>query len=458
MPLTVWLRDRIGHKTLYILSLAVFTGGSLLCALSWNLPTMVFARVIQAAGGGALTPTGMAMITEVFDPRERGKALGFWAMGAVTGPAFGPTVGGYLTKYFGWPSIFLVNLPIGILGILLAVAVLKLDKPAEKDSHKPFDAWGFSFLAAFLVSLLLALSKGETDGWTSQFILGCVAVSFVSFVLFLVAEQSAENPIVELELLKVPVFTATLVLTAARSLVLYGGTFLLPVFLENFRGLDEVESGLLLLPGPLLMAVLMPITGRMADKFGPRYLCTFGFVGLGLFFFLYRTIDMDTSTWGIIYPTLIRGLGISLLIAPLTATAMNALPTRKAGMASSMMNLIQQVGGSMGIAALGLVLHRRTTFHLAIAGANLNDQSSAYHRALAGLIQFARNLGLSHADSGLAAHTLLATQVAKVAQVHAFQDTFLVGAVLVVISMIGLFYLPTRPIHGRPGAEPIAME
>jgi EmrB/QacA subfamily drug resistance transporter len=451
MPLTSWLRDRVGHKVLYTWSLVVFTVGSVLCGIAWNLPALVLARVIQAAGGGALTPTGMAMITEVFDPKERGKALGFWAMGAIMGPAFGPTIGGYLTKYFGWPSIFMINLPIGILGIWFALKILKSDKPAEEAPRRPFDTWGFAFLATFLVAFLLGLSKGESEGWTSHLVLACAAISFVSFWLFLAAENSAENPIIDFELLKIPVFSATLVLTASRSVVLYGGTFLLPVFLQSYRGLDEVESGLLLLPGSLFMGLLMPITGRLGDKVGPRYLGIAGFLLMGLFFFQYRHLDVDTSNWDIVMPTMVRGLGIALLIAPLTATAMNAVPTRKAGMASSMMNLIQQVGGSVGIAVLGLVLHRRTAYHLGVAGANMSVDSSAYAESLARVAARAHELGLSHVDSFKTAGAMIGGQITRIASVHAFQDSFLVGAYIVIVSMLGLYFMPTKPVHGHGG-------
>jgi DHA2 family multidrug resistance protein len=452
MPLTTWLRDRVGHKALYTWSLIVFTTGSVLCGIAWNLPTLVLARVIQAAGGGALTPTGMAMITEVFKPEERGRALGFWAMGAIMGPAFGPTLGGYLTKYFGWPSIFLVNLPIGLAGVFFAIKILKPDRPHADTPPKAFDAWGFGFLAAFLVSFLLGLSKGESEGWTSHLVLTCGALSLVSFVLFLSAEKSASNPIIDFDLLKSPVFSSTLVLTASRSVALYGGTFLLPVFLQSFRGMDEVESGLILLPGSLLMGLLMPITGRMGDKIGPRYLGIAGFLLMGLFFYQYRYLDMDTSNWGIIFPTLVRGVGIALLIAPLTATAMNAVPTRKAGMASSMMNLIQQVGGSLGIAILGLVLHRRTVHHLSHSGANLN-LGGAYHDALTHLAERAHELGLSKAMSYSVANSAIGGEIVKIASVHAFQDAFLVGAFIVIVSMAGVYFLPTKPVHGHGGLE-----
>lgn len=456
MPLTAWLRDRIGHKQLYVASLVVFTAGSVLCGLAWNLPLLVFARVIQAVGGGALTPTGMAMITETFEPHERGRALGFWGMGAVMGPAFGPTVGGYLTKSFGWPSIFLINLPIGILGVILATNLLKPDKPSH-NQHRPFDAWGFVFLGIFLISFLLGMSKGESEGWTSSFIITCGIFSVIGFTGFLLVESLIPNGIVDLELLMDPTFAACFVLTAVRSVALYGGIFLLPVFLQNFKGLDEVESGLLMLPGSLLMGLLMPVTGRMSDKISPRTMSLVGLLSLALFFFEYRTLDMDTTNWGIVWPTLIRGIGIALLIAPLTATAMNAVEKSKAGMAASMLNIIQQVGGSVGIAALSLGLHRRATYHLSLVGASASNSSPAYKFAFQNIMSRAHEMGHSHLESARLAAIYLGQQLARAASVTAFQDAFLMTAIVVFLSSVFVFFLPSSPAR-RQSAEPIHME
>jgi MFS transporter, DHA2 family, multidrug resistance protein len=457
MPLTAWLRDRIGHKALYIWSLVIFTGGSVLCGMAWNLPVLIFARVIQAVGGGAITPTGMAMISETFEPHERGRALGFWGMGAVMGPAFGPTVGGYLAKNFGWPSIFLVNLPVGIMGVFLALRILRGDRP-EHHAHRPFDTGGFLFLGLFLVGFLLVMSKGESEGWTSTYIIICAIAAFIGFFGFLVVETIVPYGIVDLKLLTNPVFTSCFVLTATRSIALYGGTFLLPIFLQNYKGYDEVESGLMLLPGSLLMGVLMPFAGRLGDKLSPRLMGFIGFTLLGFFFFQYRTLDLDTSDWGIIVPTLIRGVAIAMLIAPLTATAMNAVSNKNAGMASSMLNIIQQVGGSVGIAVLSMVLHRRTVYHLSIIGANVSRSTPAYREAASRIIATSHDLGYNHAESVMVAATSIGQHIAQYAGVLSFQDSFLVGALLTFMALVGVLWLPNKTIQRPKGAVVIHHE
>lgn len=456
MPLTAWLRDRMGHKQLYMLSLFVFTLGSLFCGIAWNLPTMIFARVIQAIGGGAITPTGMAMITETFEPHERGKALGFWGMGAVMGPAFGPTVGGFLTKSFGWPSIFLVNLPIGIIGIFLAYKILLEDKP-HPSNHRPFDFSGFLFLGLFLISFLLGMSKGESEGWTSTYVVTCGIFAFIGLFGFLLVESLVQNRIMDLSLLKHPVFAACFSLTAVRSIALYGGTFLLPVFLQNFKNLDEVESGLILLPGSLLMGLLMPITGRLGDKLSPRLMAFIGFALMAIFFYQYRNLSVETSNWNIIFPTLIRGVGIAVLVAPLTATAMNSVPKKQAGMASSMLNIIQQVGGSIGIAFLSLILHRKSTYHLNHLASEMSNTAPTLQNTVRGIFTRAHELGYTYSDSIRVASATLGKFIAKSASVMAFQDAFLVGSFITFMSLFLVFLLPNKSIVNK-NPEPLHLE
>jgi DHA2 family multidrug resistance protein len=301
------------------------------------------------------------------------------------------------------------------------------------------------------------MSKGETEGWGSRYILTCAAIAGVSLTGFLLVESLVEHGIMDLHLLKRPVFAACFLLTAVRSVALYGGTFLLPVFLQNFKGLDEVESGLLMLPGSLFMGLLMPFTGRLSDKVSPRLLAFIGFCLLAVSFFNYRTIDVDTSDWGIIMPTMFRGLGIALLIAPVTATAMNAVPKHMAGMAASMLNVIQQVGGSIGIAILGLTLVRRTKYHLNLVGSAVSMDSPAYKTAFKNVFHRAHEIGHSNMESMRIAAVSVGTHVAKAASVRAFQDSFIVGGVVVLLALFCVFFLPSKPAT-RSSAEPIHLE
>jgi DHA2 family multidrug resistance protein len=457
MPLTAWFRDRVGHKALFIASLVVFTGGSVLCGMAWNLPALVFARVIQALGGGAITPTGMAMISEEFPPAERARALGYWGMGVIVGPAFGPTLGGWLTAVFGWRSIFLINLPIGILGVLLAAAVLKPDRP-HADQHRPFDVWGFGFLSVFLIAFLLGLSKGEHEGWTSAYLTTCAILSVVGFVGFLTVESIIPYRIVDITLFRYPVFSACLAVTVVRSVALYGGVFLLPLYLQQLRGLDEIDSGVLMLWGSLLIGIMMPISPKLMDWFGAKAVTIAGLLGVALFMYMLRDIDVNTSISHVIWATLVRGLGIGLMFTPVTAVALNSVPKRSAGMASSMLNLLQQVGGSVGIAVLATVLSHRVKFHLAVFGAAVSPDSPMFREAFRRVAAHAHALGYSHAESARIAFTSVGRAVATAAQAAGFGDSFLFGTLIVLVGMSAAFLLPNRVTKLSQEEQLAAME
>jgi EmrB/QacA subfamily drug resistance transporter len=443
MPLTAWFRDRVGHKSLFIVSLIVFTVGSILCGVAWDLPSLVFARVIQALGGGAITPTGMAMISEEFPPHERAKALGYWGMGVIVGPAFGPTLGGWLTQVFGWRSIFLVNLPVGIIGVLLASAVLKYDRP-HPDTHRPFDVWGFGFLSVFLVSFLLGLSKGEHEGWTSAYVVTCAILSVIGFTGFLLVESLVPYRIVEIGLFRYPVFAACMAVTVVRSVALFGGVFLLPLYLQQLRGLDETDSGILLLWGSLLIGVMMPISPKLMDLFGPKIVTIAGLLGVALFMFMLRDINVNTSLSDVILATLVRGIGIGLMFTPVTAVALNSVPKHNAGMASSMLNLLQQVGGSVGIAVLATVLSHRVKFHLDVFGGAVSPTSPIFQESYRRVSEHAHALGYSHTEAAKIASISIGRSVATAAQSAAFGDAFLVGMVIVVIGVSAAFLLPSK--------------
>jgi DHA2 family multidrug resistance protein len=443
MPLTAWLRDVVGYRVLYISSLVVFTLGSVLCGFAWNIPSMVVSRVIQAFGGGAITPTGMAMISEEFPPAERAKALGYWGMGVIVGPAFGPTVGGWLTKDFGWRSIFLVNLPIGIIGVIWALRVLTRDRPA-KGTTRPFDYWGFLFLSIFLLFFLLGISKGEHDGWYSNFILSCFGISIVGFVAFLLVESILPYRIIDLELFKIPVFSACMAVTVVRSVALFGGVFLLPLFLQQLCGFDEIASGLIMLPGSLVIGIVMPLTPRFINLLGTQLLTIMGLVAVAIFMIMYRNIDVNTSIWDIVMPTIIRGIGIGLLFTPVTAAALNSVPTYKSGMASSIMNIVQQVGGSLGIAILATVLSHRIKFHASVFAVGLSPHSAVYQKSVGRMMEHAHTLGFTHAESLRLAMGGIFKALGISAQVAGFQDAFLFGAYIVALGVFAAFLLPRR--------------
>ena len=377
MPLTNWLKNRIGFFNLYIGAISLFTIGSLLCALSTNLDSLLVARVIQALGGGAMAPTSMAIISYVFPARVRGAVLGWWGLGNLVGPALGPTLGGILTEKFGWPSIFYINLPIGIITVVLAFQYLGVLRKQPK-LKLPFDLTGFVALTIFLVCLQYGIARAEVIGITSPEILATLGVAVAALIFFIWIDKHKKDPIMDLGLFTNYSFVSCILVTISRSAALFGGLFLMPFLLQEQMGFSEGISGLLILPNSIFMAALMPFAGRWSDKHGSREISMLGIALLAVSMYLFARLDRGSSITGVIIVMTVRGLGMGLLLAPLNAATLSAVRPSEVTMASSISTLMQQVGGAIGIAVLAIVTQAAYNKHVLSGMANI----PAHHMAL----------------------------------------------------------------------------
>lgn len=356
MPLTNWLKDKIGLYKIYLISICVFITGSLLCGLAPNLSLLLSARIIQALGGGALTPVALAMLSSVFNQKERGSVMGLWGLGVVVGPALGPTLGGFLTQYFGWPSIFFVNIPFGVLALILSVIFLK--KIGEKtDKAPPFDATGFIFFTVFIILFQYSIARIEKVGFNTAELYITFFISLISLYIFIKTERKKENPLLDLSLFGNGGFVAGILVTVVRSIALFGGLFLLPFLLQSLLGYTEVQTGLLLLPASAAIALLMPVSGKWSDKHGARLISVSGLILIAVSTFGLGLIHKGSSIAAIIIPMVIRGAGLGLLFSPVSAAIINAVPNEKSATASSFYSLFMQIGGSIGISLIA-VLHQ----------------------------------------------------------------------------------------------------
>ncbi len=356
MPLTNWLKDKIGLYKMYLISIGVFLAGSLLCGLSPNLTFLLPARIIQALGGGALTPVALAMLSSVFDENERGKVMGWWGLGVVVGPALGPTLGGFLTQYFGWPSIFFVNLPFGVLAFILSVKYLK--EAGKKTGDAPrFDMGGFIFFTLFIILFQYSIARIEKIGFRSAELYITFAVSLASLYLFIRTEKKKEHPLLDLSLFESGGFVAGILVTVVRSVALFGGLFLLPFLLQGLLKYSELQTGLLLLPASAAIALLMPVSGKWSDKHGARLISIAGLILIAVSTFMFGLLHTGSSITAIIIPMVLRGAGLGFLFSPISAAVINSVPNEKSTTASSYYSLFMQIGGSIGISIIA-VLHQ----------------------------------------------------------------------------------------------------
>ncbi len=349
VPASAWLGDRFGLSRVYNVALLAFAAGSALCGLAWDLNSLVTFRILQAIPGGVLPVITLTMLYRIV-PRDRiGTAMGLYGLGIVFAPAIGPTLGGYLVEYVDWRLIFFVNVPIGILAVVAAALVLPV---FPVHAGRRFDVLGFSTIAGGLFALLLALSKGQSWGWDSYRILGLFIFGVLSLAFFVVIELEVADPLLDLRVFRYWSFTHSLLLTAVVSVVLFGVLFYIPLFLQEAQGWGAFDTGLVLLPQALVMAVLLPIAGGLYDRIGPRWLVAIGLTIAASATYRMQVMNLDTSREQIMWWLVWLAAGLALAIMPITAGGLAAIPTVQVGGASVVNNVVRQISASLGLAVL----------------------------------------------------------------------------------------------------------
>ena len=440
VPFSAWLGDLLGFKRLYILAMGAFVLGSLLCSLAWDLNSLIVARVIQAVGGGMIMPTTMAMIFRMVPRNQFGAAMGIFGIALLMAPAIGPTLGGYLVEYVDWRWIFTINLPVGVIGILLSLFVL----PEFRAPHPGRLDWAGGLAAAGgLFCLLLAFTKGSDWGWADEKTVLLFTVSFFAFILFVYIELTTEKPLLSLAVFRYRSFTLANLMVVVVSIVMFSGLFFLPLFLQSFRGLGAMETGLLLMPGALVSGLMMPVTGRLFDRVGPRPLALVGILMLIVISWLFHFLNLATATGTIILWNVLRGVVMPLSMMPAQTAAMVDIPTELVGRASAMTNIIQRVASSFGIAVLTSVLTTRQALHGAWLAWTVTPANAA---AMNALTRAGAMMGGGTRGRGLAL-AFLQGQALKTGFVNGIDDVFLITAGFTVAALIPAFFLR----KGRPG-------
>lgn len=378
-PVTGYFCDVVGTRRMYLLSLAAFTAGSALCGVAWSNDSMILFRIIQAIGGGLIIPVTMTIVYNNFPPAERNMALGIWGISAMVAPAVGPTLSGYLVEYWDWRLIFTINIPVGIAGYVLAALILR-ETALHKDTK--FDIFGFITSAVGLFCLLLALSEGVDDGWTSPYILMLFYIAVASLILFILIELHHDNPIMDLTLFKERNFACSSIIIFLGCVGLFGGIFLIPLYMENLRDYSAMKTGIFMLPAAVASGLMMPVAAKLADRFGAKPVVIIGVFLLALSCLPFVSLDMDTTVGTIEIVMIMRGIGLGLFMMPATVLGMNKVPFHKISRASSLNNTIRQISGSLGIALLSTILQKRQIYHQAANAVNINVSSDAFKSTL----------------------------------------------------------------------------
>jgi MFS transporter, DHA2 family, multidrug resistance protein len=452
LPMTGWLASFMGRKRLLMFSVVGFTASSFLCGLAPTLWSLIVFRVVQGATGGALQPLSQAVLLEAFPPHERGKAMGFWALGIVVAPILGPVLGGWLTDSYSWRWVFYVNIPVGIASIVMTKLYI-FDPPYLRRDTQKVDYWGIGMLVVGIGALQIMLDKGQQEDWfSSSLITACAVISSITLVALVVHELTTEHPIVDLRVFKERSYAVGVFLMTVVGFVLYGSLVLLPIMLQTLLGYPSLQAGIAMAPRGMGSFVMMPITGLMTGRFDPRKLLTVGLiVGGGTLIWLSR-VNLQAGYWDFFWPQLIQGAGLSLLFVPLTTVAMDAIPRERMGNATSLFNLMRNIGGSIGIAVTGTMVARHQQVNIAIMGSHVTamdpETQTMFAQLRAGFIAAGSDLVTATNRAYGALFGLVQQQAAIVSFVGLFE---LLG--FIFFALLPLVLLMKRP---RTGAGPMA--
>jgi MFS transporter, DHA2 family, multidrug resistance protein len=452
LPVSGWLATRFGRKRFYMTCVALFTVSSFLCGIAPNLASLIFFRVLQGIGGGGLAPSEQAILADTFPPAKRGVAFAVYGMAVVLAPAIGPTLGGFITDTYSWRWVFFINVPVGIVSLLLSNRVVQ-DPPHLAEMRKrvgPVDYIGLGLIAVGLGSLEVVLDTGQEHDWfASNAITFYAVVAAAALLTFVIWEWRHEHPVVEVKMLRDRNFAVANLMMLVLGITLYGTTVLLPQYLQVWKGWSAQDAGMVLSPGGITVICLMPLVGQLVSRVDARYLIAFGFSAVSVALYhmsrtLYPGIDFHTAMLLRIY----QSIGIAFLFVPINTIAYVGVPPSKSNQVSGIINLSRNMGGDIGIAIVTTLIARRSQRHQADIVANVHPGDPHLLERLQGIAQALQHGGIAAAQSTKLAVAAVYREVIVQAQTLAYLDVLFVFACFAAV-MVPLVLL-TRRAAGRP--------
>jgi MFS transporter, DHA2 family, multidrug resistance protein len=440
LPMSGWLGSKFGRKNYFLTSIIVFTIASFLCGNSGTLDELIVFRILQGLAGGGLISTAQAILLETWPKEQVGTATALFGLGAVVGPTVGPTIGGYITETFAWPWIFYVNIPVGIIAAYFAYTFIKATPKESKGI--PVDWWGISLLAIAVGSLQTVLEKGESDDWfAATHIVVLSAAAFIGFLLFIWRETSTAFPVVNFKILRHRSFTIGMMTSFVLGFGLYGSMFVFPVFCQNLLGFSAQQTGELLFPGGLVTIAMMPFVGKMLQRGIPaQFMAMAGMILFFLFSHMLSKSTLSSGTEDFFWPLIVRGAGMALLFVPLTTLAIQDLKGPEMGQGTGLNNMMRQLGGSFGIAALTTFIHIRQSFHRNVLMEHISNYNPAFHDRFRGMVASFMAKGSSSLDAQSRALKAMEGSVIKQSLLLTYTDAYwLVG--IIMLCSIPLVFL-----------------
>jgi MFS transporter, DHA2 family, multidrug resistance protein len=453
LPITGWLANQFGRKRLLMMSVVGFTAASFLCGLAPNLPFLIVCRIVQGTCGGALQPISQAVLLEAFPPQDRGKAMAFWGLGIVVAPMLGPVLGGWLTDSYSWRWVFYINIPVGVASIIMTKLFI-FDPPYIKRRAGGVDYWGIGMLAVGVGALQVVLDKGQEEDWfSSHWITALGVVALVALAIFVIYELLIAHPVVDLRVFKQRSYSTGVFLMTLLGFVLYGSLVLLPILLQTLLGYPALQAGIAMAPRGVGSFLAMPVIGVIMSKFDPRKLLALGLLIAAGTLMMLGSLSLNAGYWDVFWPQFIQGVSLALLFVPLTTVTMDPIARENMGNATSIFNLMRNIGGSAGIATVTTMVARRRQTFANTLGAHVNP----YNLGSRMMIEQLRNAfvagGADLATATRRAYAAVFGLVAQQAAMLSFNAAFWLLAILFVaiVPFILIMERPASPGGGVPG-------
>lgn len=440
IPMTSWLSQQFGRRNYFAVSIIIFTTASFLCGNASNIWELVAFRFLQGLGGGALLVTAQTIITESYPAAKRGMAQAIYGMGVIVGPTLGPPLGGYIIDHASWPFIFYINIPLGIIATVLTLTFVRSPKYGEKLKAHQVDWWGILFLIAFIGSLQFVLEHGQQDDWfNDNTIIGLSVLSVFGLLAFIWRQLTYQFPIVNLNVLKDSNLRIGILMSFIMGFGLYGSTLVIPIYTQSILGWTATDAGLLLIPGSITTAIMMPFIGKMIQKGVPQgYMVAGGFFIFFLFtFWMHNVMTPDTGVEHFYWPLILRGIGLGLLFVPVTTLSLSTLKGKNIGEGAAFTGMMRQLGGSFGIAIITTYITRLTQKHRVDLVPHLDGSRLEVQQRLSALQRTFMSKGFSSNEALKKAYQVLDFSVIKQSTVMSYMDIFM---------YLGLLFLCCIPI------------
>jgi MFS transporter, DHA2 family, multidrug resistance protein len=453
LPITGWLSNFFGRKRMLMLSVTGFTIASFFCGLAPNLPFLIFFRIVQGACGGGLQPISQAVLLESFPPEDRGKAMGFWGLGIVVAPMLGPVLGGWLTDSYSWRWVFYINIPIGIASLAMTQLFI-FDPPYIRRTSQKVDYWGIGMLALGVGALQIVLDKGQEKDWFgTDWITELAVLSAILLTAFVFYELYAKDPVVNLRVFTDRTYSTGVFLMSLLGVGLYGTTVLIPLVLQTLLHYPAIQAGIAMAPRGLGSFIGMPLIGMILTKFDPRKMLMIGMIVCALTLFQFAGLNLNAGFWDYCWPQLEMGLALGLLFVPLTTTSMAPISKETMGNATSLFNLVRNLGGSIGISAVSTMQTRFQQRNINVLVAQVNPYSVKAQNAMHSMQNMFMSKGSDAVTAAQKAHTAMFAMVERQASMIAYNSVFrLLGALF--LFMIPFIFLMHRP---QTKSGPVAM-